>query len=272
MRPLHDALTDRGVRLLPDGGGRTDHSPGGTRGDASPRRTPGPGRCRPGCARVTRATDEQDLHELQERAAEALDRLDEAYPEARIELEFRTPFELLIATILSAQCTDRRVNGVTRTLFTDYPDAASYASADRHELEEAIRSTGFFRQKAKSLQGCCAALVDEHGGEVPRDLEALTRLPGVGRKTDNVVRAGAFGLPGIAVDTHCKRVSQRLGLSMASGPEPIERDLNALYPEDRWAAISRLFIWHGRYTCKSRRPLCERCALPDLCPWYRDQG
>jgi len=209
---------------------------------------------------------------MPEIAASILDRLEAAYPDARVELDYTTPLELLVATILSAQCTDKRVNAVTRTLFRDYPDARSFAEEDPEIFQEAIRSTGFFRQKTKSVQACCARLVEEHGGEVPADLDLLTTLPGVGRKTASVVMAVAFGQPAIAVDTHCRRVSQRLGLTFSKNPDIIERDLAALYPEERWSTISRIFIWHGRYTCKSRRPLCEKCAVPDLCPFYQDGG
>ncbi len=209
---------------------------------------------------------------MPETAALILDRVEAAYPDARVELDYTTPLELLVATILSAQCTDKRVNAVTRTLFRDYPDARSFAEEDPEIFQEAIRSTGFFRQKTKSVQACCARLVEEHGGEVPADLDLLTTLPGVGRKTASVVMAVAFGQPAIAVDTHCRRVSQRLGLTFSKNPDIIERDLAALYPRERWSTISRIFIWHGRYTCKSRRPLCEKCAVPDLCPFYQDSG
>ena len=209
--------------------------------------------------------------EAEVRAAEILDRLGRCYPEARIELDFDGPLQLLIATILSAQSTDKRVNQVTPELFRKYPDAKAFAEAARDELEEELRSTGFFRQKAKSVQGTCARLVELHGGEVPTGMEELTALPGVGRKTANVVRAGAFGLPGIAVDTHCRRVSQRLGLTTDSDPVKIEHRLGELYPEGRWSDISRLYIWHGRYTCNARTPACEQCSLLDLCPWARDQ-
>ena len=209
---------------------------------------------------------------MPETAALILDRLEAGYPDARVELDYTTPLELLVATILSAQCTDKRVNAVTRTLFRDYPDARSFAEEDPEIFQEAIRSTGFFRQKTKSVQACCARLVEEHGGEVPADLDLLTTLPGVGRKTASVVMAVAFGQPAIAVDTHCRRVSQRLGLTFSKNPDIIERDLAALYPEERWSTISRIFIWHGRYTCKSRRPLCEECAVPNMCPFYQDGG
>jgi endonuclease-3 len=203
-------------------------------------------------------------------ALEVLRRIEEAYPEARVELRFSNPLELLVATILSAQCTDKRVNEVTEELFVDYPDARAYAEADPEELEEAVRPTGFFRQKAKNLRACCRDIVDRFDGEVPATIEELTSLAGVGRKTASVLLAVAFDKPAIAVDTHCRRVSQRLGLSAESNPDKIEADLREIYPEDTWATISRLFIWHGRYTCKARKPLCEQCALPDLCPWYQD--
>lgn len=203
-------------------------------------------------------------------ALEVLGRIEESYPEAHVELNFRNPLELLVATMLSAQCTDKRVNEVTATLFVDYPDAAAYAAADPEELEEAVRPTGFFRQKAKNLRACCADLVEHHEGEVPSTMEALTALAGVGRKTASVVMAVAFDKPAIAVDTHCRRVSQRLGLTVQEAPEKIEADLKELFPAGRWATISRLFIWHGRYTCKARKPRCEACSLPDLCPWYSD--
>jgi len=203
-------------------------------------------------------------------AMEALRRIEDAYPEARVELRFSTPLELLVATSLSAQCTDKRVNQVTETLFVDYPDAAAYADADLVTLEEAVRPTGFFRQKAKNLKACCRDLVDRFDGEVPATMEELTSLAGVGRKTASVLLAVAFDKPAIAVDTHCRRVSQRLGLTAETDPVTVETDLKEIYPVDAWASISRLFIWHGRYTCKARRPLCEACAIPDLCPWYRD--
>jgi endonuclease-3 len=204
------------------------------------------------------------------RALEILDRIDEAYPEAAIELRFATPLQLLVATILSAQCTDKRVNEVTATLFPDYPDARAFADADPGALEEAIRPTGFFRQKAKNVRACCADIVERFAGEVPDTMEELTSLAGVGRKTASVILAVAFGKPAIAVDTHCRRVAQRLALTAADDPDKIEADLKDAYPEDRWSDITRLFIWHGRYTCKARKPVCEACVLPDLCPWYQD--
>ena len=205
--------------------------------------------------------------ETRARAAEILERLEEANPEARIELDFEGPLQLLVATILSAQSTDRRVNQVTPALFAAYPDARAFAQADLQELQEAIRSTGFFRQKARAIKACCRQLLERHGGRVPAELEDLVALPGVGRKTANVVRVGAFGLPGITVDTHCGRVSRRLGLAASKDPVKVEERLMQLYPRSRWADLSRLFVWHGRYTCTARSPACDRCVLVDLCPW-----
>lgn len=203
-------------------------------------------------------------------AGEALRRIAEAYPEATVELRFHNPLELLVATILSAQCTDRRVNQITKTLFLDYPDAAAYATANLKELEEAVRPSGFFRQKAKNIKACCTDIIDRHDGAVPSGMKELTSLAGVGRKTASVLLAVAFETPAIAVDTHCRRVSQRLGLTIEDSPEKVELDLQELYSEELWVDITRLFIWHGRYTCKSRRPLCQECVLPDICPWYLD--
>ena len=203
-------------------------------------------------------------------AGEALCRIAEAYPEATVELRFHNPLELLVATILSAQCTDRRVNQITKTLFLDYPDAAAYATANLKELEEAVRPSGFFRQKAKNIKACCTDIIDRHDGAVPSGMKELTSLAGVGRKTASVLLAVAFETPAIAVDTHCRRVSQRLGLTILYSPENVELDLQEWYSEELWGDITRLFIWHGRYTCKSRRPLCQECVLPDICPWYLD--
>ena len=205
-----------------------------------------------------------------ETAAEVLRRIDVAYPEAHAELRFANPLELLVATILSAQCTDKRVNEVTETLFARYLDAAAYADADPAELEEAVRPTGFFRQKAKNLRACGKSIVERFAGQVPSTMDELTSLAGVGRKTASVLLAVAFDQPAIAVDTHCRRVSQRLGLTAENDPDKVEADLKDLYPEESWAAISRLFIWHGRYTCKARKPLCADCIIVDLCE-YNDK-
>ena len=201
------------------------------------------------------------------RAVKILGRLAKAYPKAGIELDFTTPLELLAATILSAQCTDERVNEVTRTLFTRYRTAEDYARARPATLEREIHSTCFFKAKARSLMGMGRALVERHGGAVPRTLEELVALPGVGRKTANVVLGNAFGIPAIAVDTHVTRVSQRLGLTREEDPERIHDDLCALLPKPRWTQATHLLIIHGRRTCFARKPACPACAVRDLCPW-----
>ena len=201
------------------------------------------------------------------RAVKILGRLAKAYPKAGIELDFTTPLELLAATILSAQCTDERVNEVTRRLFTRYRTAKDYAQARPAILEREIHSTGFFKAKARSLMGMGQALVERHGGAVPRTLEELVALPGVGRKTANVVLGNAFDIPAIAVDTHVTRVSQRLGLTRAEDPEKIHDDLCALLPKPRWTQATHLLIIHGRRTCFARKPACPTCAVRDLCPW-----
>ncbi len=202
-----------------------------------------------------------------ERTRALLARLSEAYPEARCALEHRTPLELLVATILSAQCTDQRVNQVTPELFRRYADAAAYAGADLAQLELRIRSTGFFRNKARALVGLGRALVERHGGAVPRTLAELTALPGVGRKTANVVLGNAFGIDeGIVVDTHVARLARRLGLTTADDPVKIEQDLVRLVPRSAWTLWAHLLIFHGRAVCKAPRPRCAECVLADLCP------
>jgi endonuclease-3 len=201
------------------------------------------------------------------RARRILAALERAYPEARLALEFSTPLELLVATILAAQCTDERVNEVTRTLFRKYRTAADYAQADPAELERAIRPTGFFRAKARALIAMARALVERHGGEVPRTVEALTALPGVGLKTANVVRGNAFGEPAIAVDTHVLRVSRRLGLARSDDPDRVHDELVQVLPRPRWTRACHLFQAHGRRTCRARRPLCPVCPVGSLCPW-----
>jgi endonuclease-3 len=193
--------------------------------------------------------------------------LDRTYPEAHCELNHADPLQLLIATILSAQCTDKRVNIVTRELFKKYRSAADYANAPLAELEQAIKSTGFFRNKAKNIQACCRKLIECHGGRVPCTMEELTQLDGVGRKTANVVLGNAFGINvGVVVDTHIARLSQRLGLTSQKLPEKIERDLMALVPQKQWTLFSHWLIWHGRRRCNARRPDCEGCEIKKLCP------
>jgi endonuclease III len=204
------------------------------------------------------------------RAPEILTRLRAAYPDARCALDHRNAFELLCATILSAQCTDARVNLVTPILFARYPTPETLARADQAEVEEIVKSTGFFRNKARSLIGMAQALVAEHGGEVPRTMEELRLLPGVGRKTANVILGNAYGInEGITVDTHVTRLSGLLGLTGEEDPVKIEQDLMPLFPRDHWALLSHLLIFHGRQVCIARRPRCGDCVLADLCPSSR---
>ena len=195
--------------------------------------------------------------------------LAELYPDAHCELDFTSPLELLIATILSAQCTDKRVNQVTPVLFARYRTAADYAAADRDEVEKIIMSTGFFRAKTTSIIGLGQALCDRYGGEVPGKLKALVTLPGVGRKTANVVLGNAFGVPGITVDTHFGRLARRFGWTTSDDAEKVEQEVGALFPRSEWTMLSHRLIWHGRRVCVARRPLCEECALTDLCPSSR---
>jgi endonuclease-3 len=200
-------------------------------------------------------------------AARIVRRLKAAYPDVHCALNFSSPFELLIATILSAQCTDTRVNIVTKDLFKQFPNPAAYATAKRADLERAIQSTGFFRNKAKSIAGCCEQLVADHDGKVPQDLESLVKLPGVGRKTANVVLGTAYGIAtGVVVDTHVARLSKRLGLTKHTDAVKIERDLMALLPKREWIDFSHRLIAHGRRICLARRPKCDLCSLADVCP------
>ncbi|MBA3550276.1 MAG: endonuclease III [Nannocystis sp.] len=196
-----------------------------------------------------------------------LPRLRELHPTARYELNWSTPVQMLVATILAAQCTDERVNAVTETLFVRYPDAAAFAGADRGELEEAIRQTGFYKQKAKSVQEACQALIADFGGEVPRTVAELVTLPGVARKTANVVLATCFDIPsGIIVDTHVARLSQRMGLSRQRDPDRIEQDLMPLVAEDQWTYFGPAMVLFGRYVCTAKKPACTTCMLQDVCP------
>ena len=197
---------------------------------------------------------------------ELLDRLQLAFPDARCALDHLDPFQLVVATVLSAQCTDARVNVTTPALFRRFPDPASLAAADPLELESLIRSTGFFRNKARNLQGMALALMERHGGRVPADKEQLARLPGVGPKTANVVLANAFGIPALAVDTHIYRVARRLGLSAGATPDRVEADLCRCFPRDRWIDLHHQIIFLGRRVCHARKPECGQCPLGDLCP------
>ena len=203
----------------------------------------------------------------QQRTAQIIERFNAAYPDAHCELNHSNPLELLIATILSAQCTDKRVNVVTPQLFKTYRTADAYARAPSAELEQAIKSTGFFRNKTKSIKAACQSLVDKHSGEVPRTMDALRELGGVGRKTANVVLGNAFNINcGVVVDTHVARLSGRLGLTREKAPEKIEQDLMRLVPQDQWTLFSHLLIWHGRRRCFARNPDCAGCEVRKLCP------
>lgn len=188
------------------------------------------------------------------------------YPDADTELDYTTPFELLVATVLSAQSTDQRVNSVTPALFARYPDAGAMAAADRSALEEAIKPAGLYRSKAANLIGLSQAICDRHGGEVPETLEELVALPGVGRKTANVVLGNAYGVPAIAVDTHVGRLARRFGWTTHKDPDRVEADLAALFPRSEWTALSHRMILHGRRVCHARTPACDECPLAALCP------
>lgn len=192
--------------------------------------------------------------------------VEKLYPDAHCALHYENPLQLLIATILSAQCTDVRVNLVTPALFARYPDAQAFADADIGELEKAIQSTGFFRNKAKNIQACCKLLVEKHGGQVPATMEELFPLPGIGRKTANVILGNAFGVPGITVDTHVGRLSRRMGLTKHVDPVKVERDLMELIPQKDWTIFSHRMIFHGRQVCAARKPDCEGCSLAKDCP------
>ena len=205
---------------------------------------------------------------LVRRARRIVRQLAEMYPDVHTELNFNTPLELLVATILSAQTTDKRVNLVTPTLFARYPTAADYAAADRDELEKIIQSTGFYRNKANSLIGLGQALCERFGGEVPAKLTDLVTLPGVGRKTANVVLGNAFGIPGITVDTHFGRLARRFGWTTDTDPVKVEAQVAALIPRKDWTDLSQRMIWHGRRVCHSQRPACGACGLARLCPSY----
>ncbi|MEZ4485695.1 MAG: endonuclease III [Syntrophotaleaceae bacterium] len=203
---------------------------------------------------------------MRKKALRILDHLQQLYPDVHCALNYQTPFQLLIATILSAQCTDIRVNIVTEGLFAKYPSVEALAEADLQDLEREIRSTGFYRNKAKSLLGCARILSQEHKGKVPQTLQELVRLPGVGRKTANVVLGNAFDIPGMVVDTHVKRLSRRFAWTDQQDPEKIEQDLCRLLPAEYWVQAAHLLIYHGRQLCKAPTPLCSRCSLLSECP------
>ena len=205
--------------------------------------------------------------DLKKRVKEIIKILSKEIPDSRIALRFSNPFELLIATILSAQCTDVKVNQVTMDLFKKYHSAKNYAESNLVTLEGDIRPTGFYRNKAKSIQKCCQELVKRFGGGIPRTLGELVTLPGVGRKTANVILGNAFGIPGIVVDTHVHRVSQRIGLTKKDDPVKIEFDLMEIVLKEEWTHFSNLLVWHGRRTCMAKKPLCEKCPIRKLCDY-----
>lgn len=205
-----------------------------------------------------------------EKAGKLLDILEKEFPNATTALRFENPLQLLIATILSAQATDKLVNQVTESLFKKYRTAADFAGAEPSELERDLSSINFYRNKAKSVKGACVKIVDEFGGRVPETLEELTTLPGVGRKTANIVLGNAFGKAALAVDTHVKRVAQRLGLTDSDDPDKIEADLTAIIPPEKWTMTTHLFIHHGRKTCKALKPDCEHCPIQAYSVYYKD--
>ena len=210
----------------------------------------------------------ETLQERKERMDKIIQALKQKYPHAPLALRFSNPLELLVAVILSAQCTDERVNQVTQTLFQKYRTPQDYVNAPQEELENAIRPTGYYRNKAKALKACCQKLIEEFGGEVPRDIQEMIKLPGVGRKTAAMVLGNALGLnQGIAVDTHVRRVVERLQLSDKKTPEKIEQDLMQLVPRDEWTWFSNALILHGRQTCTARNPQCSTCVLEPYCPY-----
>jgi len=216
---------------------------------------------------VKKTKKSESVLELKSRTRKVISRLRKIFPNPRIALEHRDPLQLLVATILSAQCTDERVNQVTPGLFRKYRSASDYAEANVVEFEQEIRSTGFFRAKAKSIINCCKELVERHGGKVPERMDELVELPGIGRKTANCVLGGAYGIAsGVVVDTHVKRLSQRLGLSREDDPEKIEQDLMEIVPKKHWIDFGNMLIWHGRRTCQARKPNCPECVINDLCP------
>lgn len=200
-------------------------------------------------------------------AAKVVRRLRREYPRAACSLDFRTPLELLVATILSAQCTDERVNAVTKDLFAKYPTTADYAGVPLDELKRDIRSTGFYNNKAKNIKGCCGGLLERHEGKIPKEIDKLTELPGIGRKTANVVLGTAYGVAsGMVVDTHVGRISRRLGLTEQKNPEKVEEDLMEQIPRKEWIALGHRMIRHGRRYCTARKPNCNDCPLEDICP------
>lgn len=212
----------------------------------------------------------RDLDELKSRAKEVSKILYESYPEATCSLDYKEPLELLIATMLAAQCTDERVNIVTKELFKKYQSVYDYANANPEELEQDIKSTGFYRNKTKNIIGCCKKLIKDFGGRVPDNMEDLLSLPGVGRKTANVVLGNIFGVPGVIVDTHCKRLSNRIGFTDKEDPEKIEFDLMKVLEKEDWTPFSNSLVYHGRAICDARKPKCEQCPVAQYCDFFNN--
>ena len=212
----------------------------------------------------------KNINDLKNRAKEISAILFKTYPEATCSLDYERPLELLIATMLAAQCTDVRVNIVTKDLFRKYTSVYDYANANPEELEQDIKSTGFYRNKAKNIIGCCKKLIKDFGGKVPDNMADLLSLPGVGRKTANVVLGNIYGIPGIIVDTHCKRLSNRMGLTDKENPEKIEFDLMKIVPREEWTTFSNSLVYHGRAICDARKPKCEKCLVAQYCDFFNN--
>lgn len=212
----------------------------------------------------------RDIEALKEKVGRIAPKLYETYPEATCSLDYKEPLQLLIATILAAQCTDERVNIVTKDLFQKYRTVEDFANANIEELEQDIKSTGFYRNKAKNIIACCNKLIREHRGKVPDNMEALTALPGVGRKTANVVLSNIYDVPGVIVDTHCKRLSNRIGLTENEDPVKIEQDLMEIIPHEDWSKFSNNLVYHGRAICDARKPKCEICPISEDCSHFAE--
>lgn len=210
----------------------------------------------------------RDIEALKRKVKKVSKKLYEAYPEATCSLDYQDPLQLLISTILAAQCTDERVNIVTKDLFQKYRSVEDFANANIEELEQDIKSTGFYRNKAKNIRACCNKLIREHGGKVPDNMEALTALPGVGRKTANVILSNIYNVPGVIVDTHCKRLSNRIGLTEQEDPVKIEQDLMEIILRKDWSKFSNNLVYHGRAICDARKPKCEMCPISEYCSYY----
>jgi len=218
----------------------------------------------------TRSKSNRNVEELRKKAVEIVKRLEKVYPDPRLELEFETPFQLLVMAILAAQESDKVVNEVSKNLFKKYKKPEDIAKAPLEEIEEDIKSINFYRRKAKLLRDCCRKLIELYSGEIPGEVEKLTKLPGVGRKTANMVIGGAFGLPAIIVDRHVHRVVERISLSKQKNPDKMEEELREMVPKELWTKFSLLLLNHGKTVCKARKPECDKCVIKDLCEYYKE--